>query len=495
MKLPKLRPNSSAVLAAAFAAGVLLLSSVSAVPIFRTEKRTSSQEVGPAIQGGPQAEGSRQGGGFRRTGGGGAGNAQCARGQNAGATDTGVTAQSIDLGATVVRSGIGSSFLSGAPVAMQALVDRTNRLGGVCGRILKLKMIDDAWSAQLGNTYLRSLIDQGVFAIPVAPSSEGVNALLTNNELKGVPLVGADGMVKSQYNDPWVWPVATSTVSTMHIIAQQAYAQGARTFGIVFDKKYHFGVEGAEAFAHAVKRLTKRDIPGYKQNKRLESCVESFCGIDPGQSSYDPQVQEFNDSCKKVGPSGYGYNNPLQAPNCDVIALLLEPKTALTWFQSGGMHPQDRDGRLMGPQPLFNSDFAKSCAARCSAMAAWTSYNPPLDPYRNHAAVTEYVSVLRQRDPSVDVTNSFTEGAYLGMKVFIEAAKIVGPNLTRAALREVLNSTEFDLGLGPPIRWSSGRHLGHGQMQSYLFRYQGETFVGFKNRAGFVKDKDLGEDL
>lgn len=481
-------PAPAILLAVAFAATALVLTNLSAVPVYQSRPRTITETLG-----GPKTTAPNP---FQTVGGGsntivsGGGGVQCTGGRNGGSTDTGVTPTLIKLGATVVRSGLGSAFLGGAPVSMQALVNRVNREGGVCGRLLDLRMVDDGWDRSRGVTFLRSLIADGVFALAVSPSSEGVDSIIASGELRkdAVPLVGADGMVKSMYGDPWVWPVAASTVSNMHIMVQEAYKRGFRSFGIVFDKEYHFGVEGAYAYDQTVKRLTGHDIPGYDSG--LDKCQGTFCGIRAGQPSY-PEVSTFNSACDQAHPGG---PFPSHAESCDLIALLLEPKTALTWLANGGLNPGF--GRVHGPQPLFNTDFAKSCGQDCTEMVAWTSYNPPLAPFANDPAVRDYVNAVRRVSPSLDVSNSFTEGAYLGLEALVGALRLLGTNVTRAGLRDVLNTRTFDLGLSPPLRWATGdRHLGSGMMQSYQFQYSGNTFTGFQLQQGYVRDRYLGLDL
>jgi ABC-type branched-subunit amino acid transport system substrate-binding protein len=150
---------------------------------------------------------------------------QCSRTRNGGATDKGVTATSINMATTVVRSGIGAAFLGEVQYAMDALRIKQNRLGGICGRQLNIKYVDDAWSKPTGERDIRNFVDQGYFAIPIGPSSEGLNAAIRTGVIReaGIPVVGTDGMVISQYQDPWVWPVAVSTASSARIMAQQAH--------------------------------------------------------------------------------------------------------------------------------------------------------------------------------------------------------------------------------------------------------------------------------
>src|SRR5439155_21179214 len=111
----------------------------------------------------------------------------------------------------------------------------------------------------------------------------------------GIPVIGTDGLRADQYAkipgngsaQPWVWPIATATVSSARIMADWAYSHGARHFSIVFDNLYKFGKEGADAFNAEVKRLTHQPIDGYNPQY---SCVKAFCGISAGQNDYSTQV-------------------------------------------------------------------------------------------------------------------------------------------------------------------------------------------------------------
>ena len=150
----------------------------------------------------------------------------CSAGHNGGSTDRGISGNSIKLGATIVSSGIGASFLGPVRIGINAVKDRINRSGGICGRQLSVKLVDDGWDAQRGYGYIRNLVEgDKIFALAVDPSSEGLR--IASNEgyfaKTQTPVVGTDGMLNSQYVDPWVWPVAASTVSTMHIMAYDAY--------------------------------------------------------------------------------------------------------------------------------------------------------------------------------------------------------------------------------------------------------------------------------
>jgi ABC-type branched-subunit amino acid transport system substrate-binding protein len=407
----------------------------------------------------------------------------CAAGRNGGKTDRGVTGSEIKLGATIVSSGIGASFLGPVRIGMTAAKDDINRAGGICGRQISLKLVDDGWDAQRGYTYIRNLVEgDKVFALAVNPSSEGLR--IASNEgyftKTRTPVIGTDGMLNSQYVDPWLWPVAASTVSTMHIMAADAYKRmRARNFSIVYDSQYHFGVEGAFAFNAAVKRLTGKDIPGYTKGAN-SSCSGRFCAISAGKSSYASENKAFNDAC---------FNGQ---DECDFVALLLEPTEALSFTQAG-FSRKFAAGMGMA-QTLFSRSFASGCGTICDGATVWTGYNPPIEALASSPKVAAYVDAVRQVDPSVDIYNQFLEGGYSGMLLTIEALKRTGPELTRDGVARVLDGLDYDNGLSTPLRWRAGQHYANVAMQPFEIQYKG-TFNGFRAAGtGWVKDPWVGQD-
>lgn len=395
-------------------------------------------------------------------------NLECARGRNGGATDVGVTAGSIKLGATVVKTGIGASFLGQVPNALDAVKNRVNRQGGICGRLLTIEQVDDQWQADLGQRYIRNFISEGVFGLAVSPSSQGLDAAIRNGDISraGIPVVGADGMLISQYTDPWVWPVAASTITAMHVMAKNAAERGAKSFGLVYDQSYHFGVEGASAFRGALSRL----FPG-------QQVLKADVGIDAGEPSYKNEVQKFD--C-----------NP-----CDFVAMLLEPPTALQWIRDGGPFGSMEQGGTGGPQPLFVDSFARNCGARCNGMWVWTGYSPPISPFDDLPGVVQYVNDLRAQNSSTEINNPFVEGGYLGMELLVEGLKRVGPNLTRARLRAVLDQMSFDKGLSQPLKWSQGNHFANSSVQAFSVVVNAGSFSGWRyENTGFIADPWVGLD-
>lgn len=400
-------------------------------------------------------------------------NLACAAGRNGGATDKGVTATQVSLATTVVRSGIGAAFLGDVQYAMEAVKNKVNRAGGICGRQLSIRYVDDGWRSDLGSQYIRSFIKSGVFAIPVGPSSEGLNVAISNGDIRnaGIPVVGTDGMIISQYRDPWVWPVAVATASSARLMVLNAWNRGARKFAIVFDRNYKFGSEAATAFNNEVKRLKHENVDGYNSQN---NCLKSYCGIDAGQPGYRNEV------------------NTVASQDFDFLGMFLEPKTALTWMATPGAptiaNKVQKAGMIGLAQPLFTRDFAVNCQSECHKMWVWTGYKPPIEDYQNDTVVRTFVNDLRKTKPDADENNAFAQGGYVGMLLLVQAMQQAGPDLTRARLKQALNSMSFASGLTlqPTLRWPAGNYFAASTMQAFEIQYSG-TFGGWRAQD-IVKD-------
>lgn len=400
---------------------------------------------------------------------------ECSRTKNGGSTDKGVSATKIRLASTAVLDGPASSLLRESSTAMKAVVDKVNKAGGVCGRLLELKIDNDSFRADVGLGYIKNYIAEGYFALPVVPSAEGLGSAIESDEIAKakIPVVGTDGMRKEQYSEPYVWPVASATVTSMRVMAKYGYTnRNTRTFAIVYDSKYRFGIEGKDAFVAQVKAMggtVKAEIP-----------------LDPDLPSYNSEVQEFNNACGGEAD-----------PTCDMVALLLLPETATKWLKANPTR-----GRLYtsGAQTLFTDRFAQDCVlsygsagVKCDGFAVWTGYNPPIGPLASLPGVAAYVNDVRSVKSDVDVTNQFVEGAYLGMSVFVEALKKVGPNLTREGLRQALDSMTYTSDLASPLTWAPGKHSANARAQSFAMTVSGGTFRGWKNEGtGFLLDPAFG---
>ena len=103
--------------------------------------------------------------------------------------------------------------------------------------------------------------------------------------------------------------------------------------------------------------------------------------------------------------------------------------------------------------------------------------------------MADYVNDVKAIDPGIDTTNAFAEGAYLGMSVFVEALRRVGPDLTRDRLRQVLDSMDLTTDLASPLSWRPDHRFANSRAQAFSLQYAGDDFSGFRNeQTGWIVD-------
>lgn len=447
-------------------------------------------------QGGGGGEGGGEGGAVNVGGGElGPGGSDGAGGPGGSGDTTGVTDSSIKFGATYVSDGLACAFLCEVRDAMEAVRNRVNSEGGVHGRQLQIDYKPDGWAADTGKRFIENLIQDGVFAFAVSPSSEGLNAAANAGvfENEGVPVVGADGLNNSQFinvqtgeANPWIWPVATATTTNVHIIMKDAHNRLGDDLrpAIVFGNTYRFGVEGAYAFDQAYRELTGKDIEGYRDGETGCDQGSLYCGIR-GNWDQGPETSKFQDACEQH--------------NCNFILLLLEPATALNWMQNFTVPGSVTQENLAGAQPLFTTKFGDGCKAKCEGMVVWTGYIPPTPEFLNadYPEVSKYSRELREQNARADVNNQFSMGGYIGMELLVEALEEAGKDLTRGRLVEALNSLSIDTGLtaAPELSWSADNKYANDRAHGFQMDWSENQglFAGFERVTEPIQDPWLGE--
>jgi ABC-type branched-subunit amino acid transport system substrate-binding protein len=484
----------------------LLISLVAVVPHYATHQvlvsgnqpgTTTNSNGAPVVQGSNGTKGhfvpgtsGQSGPGVQAANGGGTtsvGHAACTPGANGGHTAPGVSAADIHVATTTVTSGVGAGFLRQAEEGMRAALKQVNNSGGVCGRRISLETLNSGWDGPTGKRDIDNWIHaNNVFALVGQPDSEGLHDAITGGSIDraGIPVVGTDGLLADQYFSPWVFPVAASTVSNMHIVADYAVNHlQAKSFGIVYDKAYKFGAEGAAAFDREINRLTGKHIPGHDATQGCSSADKAFCAIDSNNQSYNTEINNFDAACKP----------------CDAVVMLLEPAPMETWMKGEKDSGTRWYKTLFGGEPLFDDNLGGACDT-CGGMIVWTGYHPAIQPFDAEPAVSAYQQALKAQCPSCDPHNEFTEGAYIGMKMFVagvQAVAAAGQPLTRANLRSALETITFTSGLtSAPLHYGKSLpHLANTQMAAYSDNFSG-SFNGWSYLGtSFVRDPAVGQDM
>lgn len=389
----------------------------------------------------------------------GAGGAPAGRCAAAGANtgwDTGVDGDSIELVTERAQSltGSTSSFLTGH-VGVKAVVDRVNRAGGICGRMLHLRYAD------------KPSPTTSAFAV-VGPA---LGAKVAELDAAGVPIVGGTGLVEAQYASGWAWPVGPSMAGVARSIAEHAWEAGARTFGLVYEND-GAGVEGAKAFrTHA---------------RALGATLKADVGLTPGRPGYGSEAQIFNNNCG--------------ADPCDAVAMLLRPHTANTYINS----QQEVGGRKRGfgrlvtsaAPTMLHERVARDCGKHCDGLLVWTGFLPPIGEHAGDEDVARYVDDVKSVDPGIDINNPYLQSSWLGTELFVQALRDVGGNLNRARLQKALDDLVFRSGLVTDLRWGPlvpSQRVANTAVRAFRVVTASGAFVGFQDAGtGWQRDPHPG---
>ena len=119
-------------------------------------------------------------------------------------------------------------------------------------------------------------------------------------------------------------------------------------------------------------------------------------------------------------------------------------------------------------------------------MTLWTGFKPYIELNKQDPVLQKYVADLQRTSPQADIYNQFTEGGYLGAKILVEAMRRVGPDLTRARLKGVLDTMKYDphLAVEKQFAWTPNWRYVNKTLQSFTIVYKG-SYGGW--RAGAIQ--------
>ena len=211
------------------------------------------------------------------------GGAPAPQGDNGGATDVGVTADTISLGTVTTLSGPIPGLFQGAAIGSQAVVAYLNSQGGINGRKLKLTVRDDQFDAGQHRAQTQDLVRQ-VFAF-LGSFSTFDDAGTPEIEKNGVPDLGY-GLTDGRRNSP------------INFSPQPAKARTFRTGGFLYYGK---------KFPEAVKAVGTiyGDVPASKESALdANAAAESVGWKIVYERGYQPTESDFTADVVRMRQAG-----------------------------------------------------------------------------------------------------------------------------------------------------------------------------------------------
>jgi hypothetical protein len=381
-----------------------------------------------------------------------------------GATDTGVTKDTIKLGSVNMHSMAGGSFLT-TPVVRGnlATVTSINDRGGVLGRRMTISDCDSGTGdTARGKACVKKLVEQdGVFSLITGLdwSTASIHQDLRHYEL---PYVGAWAYSQTEWQDPYMFPTHMSMI-------HEAMAGANWARDVVRPKTYGLICLTSPEMQLACDQVQKiMDAGGSKLVKRADVAIS--------ENTMSPFVVAMRAA----------------APD-HIIHYVINPMTIAKFFleaeQQNYWPPQGMSGNHLAAEVL-GSVWGKFAAGRY-----WTNTTYKLWGAEFIATMSKYARGNK------GANHHIVQAGYVGVNFLAQAAKAAGPNLTREALVAQLRNGEVwraDASLDqkfsyrPSERADAGwsRELGQGRefMYKYVAANTGANPDGSPN--GFIPDPD-----
>jgi ABC-type branched-subunit amino acid transport system substrate-binding protein len=336
----------------------------------------------------------------------------------------GVTDTQILIGQTLTLEGGRNDYGTAARQGVEAAAQRVNAAGGVLGRKLVFKVMDDQNKSAQAEANARQLVAEGVFLL-FGPIEGGPSTAVMKAAVDlGVPLFGpmAGPPILRRPHQPLVFPVR---------------AEHREEFRSLLGYAKSLGMQRA-AFLHAdteVGRMHLANVQLIAKELGLAPAVPLAVGSEVSDAQLD------------------GFVRQLREGNIEVM------------FNHGGIGVYERlirRVRAAGLSTVFQAVNSGSAqlAAHLGPLAhgmVFTQVVP--SPWERKTALTrQYQEAFGAAFSGQPFSYGSLEG-YVTLLALAEALKRAGRNLTRPALLKALSDASFDIA-GYKLRYRSGEHTG-----------------------------------
>jgi ABC-type branched-subunit amino acid transport system substrate-binding protein len=394
------------------------------------------------------------------------------------ASAPGITLEQVRIGMSAAfkgtAAGLGTELYRGA----QAVYEDTNLRGGVHGRLLTVVPVDDGYEPTpcIKNT-VQLIEKEKVFFLSNyvgTPTLTRALPVIKRYAQQQMILVGNFTGAQPQREPPYaehVFNIRASYRQEMMALVDRFWSVGARRFG-VFYQVDAYGVSGKDGVARGLAERGAKIIAeatyvrGAKFADDMSVAAKALreAGVDVVLCTGAYQgCGAFVRTARDLGWT-VPISNVSFVGSDAMLALLVE---------HGAKSGRDYTRALINSQVVPSYDDI------------------------NLPAVAEYRTLMAKHAPKVPESlrdpkytparfSFISLEGFVNAKVIVEALRRAGPNPTRAAFREAMESLRnFDVGIGAPITFTADRHQGLDNV--YFTRIDNGRWVAIQDWAAAVK--------
>jgi ABC-type branched-subunit amino acid transport system substrate-binding protein len=340
------------------------------------------------------------------------------------AADPGITATEIVIGQNITLQGGKNVYGSEVQAGVRTLLDDVNRAGGVNGRRIVLRTMDDENQGAKAEANARQLVDGGVFVLFGSIEGGPSTAVMKAATEKQVPFFGpmAGSPELRRPHQPLVFPVRAEHREEFRALIRYGASTGLRRVG----------------FLHADSPTGLKHLENVKL-AAAEVSAEVVLAIPFKSDISDAQL---DDAVRQIGAQR--------------VEMMVN-------HGSPGIYERlIRKARAAGLRTTFlavnsgSTPLAQALGPLATGMVF--SQVVPNPWARKTAIAREYQDAFRRAHPGRDYSYGSLEG-YVTAKALVAALKLAGPQPTRSGFVKALGGAVLDLG-GLKATYRSGDHEG-----------------------------------
>lgn len=342
----------------------------------------------------------------------------------AGAAETGVTDAEVVLGMNLSLQGGKNDYGVAANQGMKLYFDAVNAAGGVNGRKLAMRVLDDENKAATAEANARKLVADGAFVLFSAIDGGPSTAVMKVANETRVPFFGpmAGPPILRRPHQPLVFPVRAEHREEFRALMAWGKSTGLTSVGFLHADtdvgKLH--LQNVQILAKELGLTVALALPfkGDTTDAQIDSMVQLIGEKQPGMFINHGSAGLYMKLVSKAKKAGL--------------------KTTFMGVNSG------------------SSQIAKGLGPLAQGMVFAQVVPSPWE--RKREIAREYQDASRKALPGTDLSYGALEG-FMTAKAFVLALRASGRDPTRASLVKALENARFDLG-GVNVRFSPGDHEG-----------------------------------
>ncbi len=363
--------------------------------------------------------------------------------EKGGATDVGVTKDSIKLGSVSMHGmALGNVLVTPMVNGLRGSLQSINDRGGVLGRRLQVQDCDDGpGEVSRSKSCIKKLVGQDKIFSLLTYSSWASASVHDDLKAYKLPAIGTWAYSQTEWQDPYMFPTHMSMI-------HEAMAGANWARNVIKPKTYGLICLTSPEMQLACSEVAKvMDASGAKMVKKADVSIS--------ETSMSSQVL----SMRAAAPE-------------HIIHYVINPATMAKFMveaaQQNYYPPLGISGNHLAAEVL-GSIFGKHPVNRYWTNTTYKLWGP------------EFMATMNKYARGNRGTNHhIVQAGYVGANVFAQAAKAVGPNLTRERLMAQLGNGDVyasDASLDQRFSYTNGERYGNnwnktwGQGREFMFKY------------------------